>query len=378
MNIAYFANPLDNHDCKWINVLAETHNVHVICIPYSRAKKSYIENSKIQVHEILPRIFPYKNPFTVWKLKRLLKRFFKEKSIDIAHSMYAYPNAVYADLVATENHIITTRGSDVLVDYQKFVNPKNLKERIIYSILSRRMRRSFNRAKYITSTSIGQQNALKKLIKDLDKSLLIRTGINTALIDKMSFEKEKGAGLNVFSPRSMKPIYNIELVIDGFEAFTADRDGKDTLMLIDDFPESDYSLSIKKKIAGSRIEPSVQLLPSLSLEGMMQKYFNADMVIMTPKSDGTPNSALEAMYLKKPVVLGALPYDKDLFNDQTVWQLKENTFTEIKAAFTEILFESHEEKNAKLENAHNIVKDNAALNSALEKINQLYHQMIHD
>jgi len=44
---------------------------------------------------------------------------------------------------------------------------------------------------------------------------------------------------------------------------------------------------------------------------------------MTPISDGTPNSALEAMSAKCPLILSNLDYDKDLF-ENTCLQL--NTF----------------------------------------------------
>lgn len=378
MNIAFFANPLDNHDCKWINSLTNSHNTHIICRPYSRDAKSYVSHTSVQIHEILPALFPYNNPFEVLRLKKRLRRFLRDYEIDVVHSMYAYPNAIFADLSGEVNHIITTRGSDILVDYKKFTNPRGAKEKIIFSIIARRMRKAFNSAKFITSTSIGQQNELKKIVKSPNKSLLVRTGIDTNAIDKIEFQKVLETGVKIFSPRSMKPIYNIELIVDGFADFVTNRDGTHELILIDDFPESEYSQSIKKRIKESQINHCVKLLPPLSFEEMMEEYYNSDIVIMTPKSDGTPNSALEAMYLKKPVVLGDLPYDKDLFNDQTIWQLKENTFTEVNAAFTEILKEHHDQKSVRLENAHNIVKDNAALISALERINQLYHQMVHD
>ena len=39
---------------------------------------------------------------------------------------------------------------------------------------------------------------------------------------------------------------------------------------------------------------------------------------MTPISDGTPNSALEAMAAKCPLVISNLNYDKDLFENTCV------------------------------------------------------------
>jgi glycosyltransferase involved in cell wall biosynthesis len=36
---------------------------------------------------------------------------------------------------------------------------------------------------------------------------------------------------------------------------------------------------------------------------------------MTPISDGTPNSALEAMSARCPLIMPNLPYDKSIFED---------------------------------------------------------------
>jgi glycosyltransferase involved in cell wall biosynthesis len=41
----------------------------------------------------------------------------------------------------------------------------------------------------------------------------------------------------------------------------------------------------------------------------------ASLCIMTPLSDGTPNSALEAMSAKCPLIVSNLNYDLDLFGD---------------------------------------------------------------
>ena len=49
-------------------------------------------------------------------------------------------------------------------------------------------------------------------------------------------------------------------------------------------------------------------------------YFqNASLTIMTPISDGTPNSALEAMASKSPLIISDVPHlDKNLFSNTCI------------------------------------------------------------
>ena len=53
----------------------------------------------------------------------------------------------------------------------------------------------------------------------------------------------------------------------------------------------------------------------LDQESLWATFKKASLAIMTPVSDGTPNSALEAMAANCPLILSDLPYDKDLFEN---------------------------------------------------------------
>jgi len=55
------------------------------------------------------------------------------------------------------------------------------------------------------------------------------------------------------------------------------------------------------------------MLAFLELQAMFQALKATDLVIMTPTSDGTPNSALECMAAGTPLIISDLPYDPELF-----------------------------------------------------------------
>lgn len=377
LNICYIANPLDNHDCKWINRFADRYHVHLICSPYSKEAKSYIENDSIQIHEIIPALFPYKSPLEIRRVKKELQAFMKAHRIDIIHSMYAYPNSIYAYLSGHKNHLITTRGSDVLVDFRILNNPKSFNQFFVYPLLRYFFQKAFKKASYITSTSLSQKDVVSQISSDPDKNLVVRTGIDTQSIDGYSDKVFVGDDndLIIFSARSMKPIYNIELILEGIFLFTRNSNRSVRLKIIDDEPHSEYSRMIREKIKNSKFEENVQILPSLSVKEMIEHYLHSDLVIMAPKSDGTPNTALESMYLKRPLILGAIKYDDDIFNDTTVWKIEKDSAESINDKISELLSESEETVSTKLEQAKKVVEEKATLLSAVAKVDSLYHKI---
>lgn len=387
MNIAYVANPADNHDCKWINKFAESHNTFLICSSACKnEKKLYVKNDSIRLAPILPDQFPYKNPARLFSTKRRLKKFIEANGIEIMHSMYAYPNAFYPYLAGFENHVVTTRGSDLLIDYGRtFKNPESLKQKFAYGYMGNLLEKSLRRAAYITSTSLSQRKVILDIIDDSEKSLVVRTGLDTHLIDEYAEEylggkasaKKTGEDLTIFSPRNMKPVYNIELVLEGVKIFR-EKYGRKNLRLvqIDDAPGSAYSESIRKMIEDWNLTDNVVLLESQKLRQMVANYLRADLVLMAPKSDGTPNTALEAMYLKKPLIMGNLEYDADIFNEETVWKLRENTAPEVARAIFECVSADSTRVNKKIENARAKVLESATLGAALERVQGLYERML--
>jgi glycosyltransferase involved in cell wall biosynthesis len=54
-------------------------------------------------------------------------------------------------------------------------------------------------------------------------------------------------------------------------------------------------------------------LDTLTQKEIIQTYKSAQLVVMTPMSDGAPVSALETMAAGSPLILPPLDYDQDLF-----------------------------------------------------------------
>lgn len=374
--IAYFAHPDSVHDCKWINYFAKRYKVIVFCPAKKKGQPFFWLDKKIKAFPILP-LFPALNFTKRIQVKKQIQQILQQEKITLLHSMYAVPNAIWADMVATNNHIMTTRGSDILVDYsQTYQHPQNLRQRVSYALMRRFLENAIQNAKIVTSTSFRQKRAIEKIVGKQEKLKVIRTGVDVTkfnLTNKILTTSDK---LIIFSPRSMKPIYNIELLLRGVDEYR--KINKEvTLKIINDDPKNPYAKYILDLIAKEGFNDFVEVLPRMTQETMYQQYLACDMVIMIPKSDGTPVSAIEAMLLKKPLLVGALEYDEDLFNTSTSWKIKDFS----KEAISEQLVDMNsttELTKLKTERAYQNALEKASLNKSLTDMEQFYLQIIED
>ena len=291
--------------------------------------------------------------------------------------MYAVPNAFWAYHLNFKNHIITTRGSDMLVDYSKtFQTPKNLNEKITYYFLKRLIKNSCNAAKYITSTSLTQQNVLNTFISNKENLILTRTGVNTEEFLKIySLLPRETNDKIILSNRAMSPLYNIDIIIDAFYLLKKKISLLNYKLVIIKYNiHQQYLKKITEQINSLDLINDVVILEEKNTKEMIQVYKNSDIIIMIPSSDGTPVSAIETMLAKKPLIIGPLEYDKDLFNEDFVWKLYSFSSEELCDKIIEVI-NSPEKKN-KAENAYNAAIKNANLLTEVKTVESLYKKMI--
>jgi len=292
--------------------------------------------------------------------------------------MYAVPNALWGDSITTDSHLITTRGSDVLVDYLKTYHcPTGFREKISFWKMRRLFEKALNNATFITSTSLKQKNEIEKIVNDSEKLFVVRTGVDNVQFSSINSVSERNNRFTIFSPRSMKSIYNIDLLISGVNCFieSVKENSLDVnLQIIDDNPISSYSNEIRRLIRVKGYDKFVTVLPKLTQFEMINYYQNCDLVMMIPKSDGTPVSAIETMLLKKPLILGDLEYDKDLFNLETVWKIKGFSKEAVRDSIAEVRADAALTQS-KVEKAHLVATSKASLESALLKILGLYNRI---
>ena len=327
LKILYIANGNSIHDLKWISYFSEQpekYSCFLLCdtlCELSEETKIAIEKYSIQlVKQINP--ISIKSPIKTWKAIRQYKRLVKDIEPDVIHVLFATPNALWLNFSLTPS-IITMRGSDILLVIPALLNQVGIKNSY-FAFLFRQFKKAFLKASVVTGTSYPQIEKATELFNGANLTL-VRTGVEVEKINLINqnelipdFLREKEF---VFSPRFMAPIYNIGFQLDAISKLDQKFIDRYTFVFIrgKQFDEEYYQVQLKRlNQLKEDVNLSYHVIDYLDQPSMWMFLKKASLCLMTPISDGTPNSALEAMAAKCPLVISNLNYDKDLFENTCV------------------------------------------------------------
>lgn len=115
----------------------------------------------------------------------------------------------------------------------------------------------------------------------------------------------------VLSPRSLQPLYNIDLIVDAFARAAQKR--KDLFLALTETGVSPpYLASIRAQAAALGIADRIQFWGRFERAELPSLYSAADLVVSVPRSDGLPQSLFEAMACETPTILGDLETYREL------------------------------------------------------------------
>ena len=336
--ILYIANGNSIHDVKWMSFFSTQPERHTcfllcdtLCVLNDQTKSTLAE---LNIH-LLDQIAPLsiKHPIKSWQAIRQFKKIVQDIQPDAIHVLFATPNALWLNFTKTPS-IITTRGSDILRVIPELKAQKGIKK-LYFKYLFFRFKKAFEKAKYCTGTSQAQLDSMHNYLSIADAKL-IRTGVDTEKIINSSYDdillRELHGIKYIISPRFMSPVYRIDLQLETIEKLSDAILGDYTFAFVRglQFDQDYYSKQLKtlnhlKKERGLKFI----VFDYLTQDQIVAVLKHASLCIMTPESDGTPNSALEAMAAKCPLILPNLPYDNDLFENSCI-QLKSCDTQELK------------------------------------------------
>ncbi len=338
--ILYIANGNNIHDVKWISFFSERtdeYTCFLMCdtlCEFTEQTKSTLAKLNIQ---LVPQIEPLsiKSPLLSWKSIRQFKKTISEIQPDIIHVLFATPNALWLNFTNTSS-VITTRGSDILRVIPELRTESGIKK-LYFKYLFYRFKKAFKKAKYCTGTSQAQLDSMHNYFSMADAKL-IRTGVDTEKIMNSSHDdflpRELHGIKYIISPRFMSPIYRIDLQLETIEKLSDAILGEYTFAFVRGLQfDQDYYSEQLKTLDHLREKYGLKFIvfDYLTQDQIVAVLKHASLCIMTPVSDGTPNSALESMAARCPLILSNLPYDNDLFSGTCI-KLNENTAESLRIA----------------------------------------------
>ncbi|MDW3194038.1 MAG: glycosyltransferase family 4 protein [Cytophagales bacterium] len=366
MNILFLADPSSIHDLKWITYQADEHQLFLV------RRASHVSLQEDYKHQILEVGFLH--DFSIIRIFKTISGFLKLRSIikthkiDVFHVYFVEPNilwAIFKPFLGVKI-IATTRGTDILVTIKNHFRQfslANLYTRILYQI-------AFRNCDCITGTSKGQKQMIRELFGLSDQVHVIRTGVDVSAMEKISSGSSLISGTRkyVFMPRVMKPLYNHEFTVEAIGLLKKEILADYDFVFIDEDAQDQSYVNRIKTLMEDNGAANFIFLTRQNQEQLFKLYYGTSLVIMNPISDGTPVSGLEAMYFGKPLILGPLGYDRDVFGEWTYilgeWSVQELAHT-IEQAF---LGFSEEESIQ----AREVVINLGNRSSEMKKISSLY------
>ncbi|MBI1286923.1 MAG: glycosyltransferase [Flavobacteriales bacterium] len=342
--VLYIGDPSSVHDLKWVSYfstrddfeayfLVQEHEMHLI----TPERKKQFEELGITVEGPIKSYSLWRfweNRASINKIKKVIAK----RKIDVVHPLFATPFSLWTRNLPVPS-IITCRGSDIHVVLASLGKGSFL-QKIHGKLLLKRFRSAFENAAAITCTSQGQLDRINSIFGTDLKAEIIRTGVNVGEINQLEAKLKlppifSGKKI-IFLPRYIRPIYQTELQLKALMETPQNLRPQLALVLIKgNRTPGSYMVKVERLLKECGLP--YHIFDSLTQHEMWSMFKLSSLAIMTPKTDGTPNSALEAMAARCPLILGSFKYDEDLFSEEFCHRMNTDSVAELTELITESL-----------------------------------------
>lgn len=334
--ILYIGDPSSVHDIKWVSFFSTRPGFEAYFLVQEHEMYLLTPERKKQFSELKITVEGPIKSYSLWRFwenqasMKKINEVIRDRKIDVVHPLFATPFSLWTRNLSVPS-IITTRGSDVHVVLAGLGNGSFLRT-MHGKILLNRFKTAFQNAAAITCTSQGQLDKINSIFGTNLRAEIIRTGVNVEEIDQLEPKLKLPSIFSgkkvIFLPRYIQPIYRTELQLKAIAALPDELRPQLALVLIKGTRTSENYM---QKVDALLKECGLpyHIFDSLSQHEMWSMFKLSSLSIMTPKTDGTPNSALEAMAANCPLILGSFKYDEDLFSENFCQRMKGDSASEL-------------------------------------------------
>jgi Glycosyltransferase len=283
MKICYVANSASSHTAKWATYFAELgHEVHVI-------SHSNVEIQGTFLHYINYNLRNF--PIKAHQVHSLIKKI----NPDILHAQQANTCGLYAVTAKGYSPIVSAWGSDILIGPERSMILKKITQYVIKN------------SYFMTSDSEYMTEKIIKLGGNPEKVYTFPMGVEDSIFEyKHDFSLDNGI-LNIVSTRRLEKLYNIDVIIDGFNEALKVDDG----IFLTVAANGVEMESLKNKIVEYGIQDKVRFIGDYNHEDVGNILSKNSVFISIPSSDSTSVSLLEAMCCGLYPIVSDLPANKE-------------------------------------------------------------------
>jgi glycosyltransferase involved in cell wall biosynthesis len=179
--------------------------------------------------------------------------------------------------------------------------------------------------------------------------------------------------LLVLSPRLLRPLYNIHLIVEAF-AEVAQSFPQAVLLIAEYGADAAYRRELEARIDIPGLRERVRFLGAVPHAQMRGLYSASTAVVMAPSSDGLPQSLFEALACGAPVLLGRLPAYAEIVDDERSALFAEINVPSLGAGLSRLLRDSNLRSTLTRE-GQVVVREKASLPNDLERVIQIFEEV---
>jgi len=293
-----------------------------------------------------------------------LKRIIKKIKPDVIHGHGVNFGGILAVFSGFKPTVVTTRGSDILL-----IKKQPWFEQLL-------IKKTIQKTQIVTGNSLVLKNQAlslgvnsshwREVYIGVDIDIFKKIGV-TELKEKYSSAKEK----IIFCPRSIKPIYNTDILIKALAKLQTENW---KLILLGQNKDDHYFSTIQDLIKSFGLEEQVIFLSKVTPEEMAKLYNLADVVVSLAQSDGAASSFLEAMACESKIVISNVDFVKE-WQDGKFWVVPIGDVSVTTTALDQVLSVSKTEFALDGEKNRQIIIERAEMNACFKKFEDIYKEL---
>lgn len=289
------------HTVKWVNSLCDKYIVYLV---YCKNHKPDIDviNKKVNLYEL-----KFNSPSGYYLNVLELKKIFKKVKPDIVNVHYASGYGTLARLARLSPILLSVWGSDIY----SFPNESSFNRMVL--------RRNFNYAKEIASTSNVMADEIKRQFPFLKKKIYITPfGVDTDLFKKIDVKHDEN--INIGIVKNLKKIYGIEYGILAIKELKNRYNNKGKKNIADSikfyiYGDGEEKNNLKELIDNNDLSNSIFLKGKIPNSEVPMAMNHLDVFCATSLNESFGVSLLEAMACELPIVATNVDGFKEVVDD---------------------------------------------------------------
>ena len=312
------------------------------------------------------KLFWLNIPLLVYRIRKIIR----EIEPDILHAFNLKWGGWLAALSGFKPFILTGLGSDILIEQGatkniilKYLRKYTIKRADFITVVSEQMKRQVN--------EIDNEKETIFFAPGADPNKYQPGNPSKEFVNKFKKQNQKV----IFSPRALKPLYQIKEIVLAFEKLY--KKNSDLLLIIGGNTNNEYAEQVKKMIKEKNLSGNVFFTGRVPQEKWCDYFRISDIVVSYPYNDGMPATIFESMAMKKALILSDVPSIKQIVTDKKVSLLSDKNSYHDLAKKIEYLIKNDKEREKLSQNAFRIFKKYGNSKKQLENLEKIYSKILY-